>query len=243
MITLSIDTSQSASVALVDTDTGRVIASEQADDQRRHVEFIGPALARVLAEEARPELVVVGIGPGPFTGLRVGIAAGIAVGQARGIPVKGLLSQAAVAEEFVRTEGDGATDGATAEGRGSKSGAGVLIASDARRKEVYFSVYTAADASLSAGPFVAKPAEVAGVLADHGYVPDRIGERLGRGFLLYPDILGAVTRETITDPKAEFLALAAARELAAGRELNDPIPEYLREPDAKATPVRESSLK
>lgn len=229
MITLSIDTSQSASVALVDTDTGRVIASEQADDQRRHVEFIGPALARVLAEDARPELVVVGIGPGPFTGLRVGIAAGIAVGQARGIPVKGLLSQAAVAEEFVRT-----TD---------EPGADLLIASDARRKEVYFSVYNSADASLSAGPFVAKPAEVAAVLADHGYVSDRIDERLGRGFRLYPDILGAATNETITDPKAEFLALAAARELAAGRELGDPIPEYLSEPDAKATPVRESSLK
>jgi tRNA threonylcarbamoyladenosine biosynthesis protein TsaB len=262
MIILSIDTSQSASVALVDTDSGRVIAAEQADDQRRHVEFIGPALARVLAEEARPELVVVGIGPGPFTGLRVGIAAGIAVGQARGIPVKGLLSQAAVAEEFVQT-----VIGAAAEVRGSEPGAAasgdaepdaaVLIASDARRKEVYFSVYSAADASLSAGPFVAKPAEVAAVLADHGYRPgdaaaddvsdqagiSGIGERLGRGFLLYRDILGAATSETITDPKAEFLALAAARELAAGRELSVPIPEYLREPDAKATPVRESSLR
>ena len=102
MIILSIDTSQSASVALVDTDTGSVIAAEQADDQRRHVEFIGPALARILAEDAQPELVVVGIGPGPFTGLRVGIAAGIAVGQARGIPVKGLLSQTAIDRKSTR---------------------------------------------------------------------------------------------------------------------------------------------
>lgn len=230
MIILSIDTSQSASVALVDTDTGSVIAAEQADDQRRHVEFIGPALARILAEDARPELVVVGIGPGPFTGLRVGIAAGIAVGQARGIPVKGLLSQAAIAEEFVRTVAD-------------ESGRPVLIASDARRKEVYFSVVDSADATLSAGPFVAKPAEVASVLADAGFRLDAIEEKLGRGFLLYPDILGGSSVESITDPRAEYLALAAARELAAGRELREPIPEYLREPDAKATPVRESSLK
>ena len=230
MIILSIDTSQSASVALVDTDTGSVIAAEQADDQRRHVEFIGPALARILAEDARPELVVVGIGPGPFTGLRVGIAAGIAVGQARGIPVKGLLSQAAIAEEFVRTVAH-------------ESGRPVLIASDARRKEVYFSVVDSADATLSAGPFVAKPAEVATVLADNGFQLDTIDERLGRGFLLYPDILGASSVESITDPRAEFLALAAARELAASRELREPIPEYLREPDAKATPVRESTLK
>lgn len=204
MIILSIDTSQSASVALVDTDTGSVIAAEQADDQRRHVEFIGPALARILAEDAQPELVVVGIGPGPFTGLRVGIAAGIAVGQARGIPVKGLLSQTAIAEEFVRTTAN-------------ESGHPVLIASDARRKEVYFSVFDSADATLSAGPFVAKPAEVASVLADASFQFDAIDEKYGRGFLLYPDVLGASSSESITDPRAEYLAFAAARELAAGR--------------------------
>ena len=230
MIILSIDTSQSASVALVDTDTGSVIAAEQADDQRRHVEFIGPALARILAEDAQPELVVVGIGPGPFTGLRVGIAAGIAVGQARGIPVKGLLSQTAIAEELVRTTAN-------------EAGHPVLIASDARRKEVYFSVFDSADATLSAGPFVAKPSEVASALADAGFQIDTIDDKLGRGFLLYPDVLGASSSESITDPRAEYLAFAAARELAAGRELREPIPEYLREPDAKATPVRESSLK
>ena len=230
MIILSIDTSQSASVALVDTDTGSVIAAEQADDQRRHVEFIGPALARILAEDAQPELVVVGIGPGPFTGLRVGIAAGIAVGQARGIPVKGLLSQTAIAEELVRTTAN-------------EAGHPVLIASDARRKEVYFSVFDSADATLSAGPFVAKPSEVASVLAEAGFQIDTIDEKYGRGFLLYPDVLGASSSESITDPRAEYLAFAAARELAAGRELREPIPEYLREPDAKATPVRESSLK
>lgn len=254
MIILSIDTSQSASVALVDTGTDTVIAAEQADDQRRHVEFIGPALARVLKADVLPELVVVGIGPGPFTGLRVGIAAGIAVGQARGIPVRGLLSQAAIAEELVRTASDSTTgtDGATGTGHP------VLTASDARRKEVYFSVYDSVDASLSAGPFVARPAEVAAVLAEHNYVfdpagaahdesadaaADRIGQRLGRGFLLYPETLGAPSLEDLTDPRAEFLAFAAARELAAGRELSEPIPEYLRDPDAKPTPVRESSLR
>ncbi|WP_181273144.1 tRNA (adenosine(37)-N6)-threonylcarbamoyltransferase complex dimerization subunit type 1 TsaB [Brevibacterium oceani] len=253
MIILSIDTSQSASVALVDTDTDTVIAAEQADDQRRHVEFIGPALARVLKADASPELVVVGIGPGPFTGLRVGIAAGIAVGQARGIPVRGLMSQAAIAEELVRSTSDGATGTDSATGTERP----VLIASDARRKEVYFSVYDSVDASLSAGPFVARPAEVAAVLAEHNYVfdpagaaheptdaaVDRIGQRLGRGFLLYPETLGAPSLEDLTDPRAEFLAFAAARELSAGRELSEPIPEYLRDPDAKPTPVRESSLR
>lgn len=227
MIILSIDTSQAASVALVDTETGTVLAAEQADDQRRHVEFIGPALARVFENSALPDLVVTGIGPGPFTGLRVGIAAGIAVGQARGIPVKGLLSQAALAEELRRTN--------------TQTAGPVLIAADARRKEVYFSIYESSDASLKAGPFVAKPAEVDEVLADHGQTA--ISDRLGRGLLLYPDVLGESSFPTIVDPRAEYLAFAAAREIAAGRDLAEPVPEYLREPDAKATPARQSTLK
>src|SRR5699024_2659149 len=254
MIILSIDTSQAASVALVDTDSGEVIAAEAAEDRRRHVEFIGPALVRVLAAEARPELVVVGIGPGPFTGLRVGIAAGIAAGQARGIPVRGLLSHSAIAEELVLASDDAdATGTATAANATAGTGRPMLIGSDARRREVYFSVYDGLDASLTAGPFVAEPAEVAAVLAAHGFAFEEsgtghesestvgltpIGHRCGRGFVLYPEPLGAPTHETITDPRAEFLAFAAARELTAGRELSEPVPEYLREPDAKATPAR-----
>ena len=251
MIILSIDTSQSASVALVDTESGAVLASEQADDQRRHVEFIGPALAGVLSNPVRPELVVTGIGPGPFTGLRVGIAAGIAVGQARGIPVRGLLSQAALAEELRRRSTD--VDGP------------VLVAADARRREVYFSVYEASDVSLAAGPFVAKPAEVDEVLAEQGFVLDmsadaaeqpgapaaqaapaslaRISARLGRGVDNNADEQGISEHPELVDPRAQYLAFAAARELAAGRELDEPIPEYLREPDAKSAPVRASALK
>ena len=242
MIILGIDTSQAASVALIDTESGEVLAAEQADDQRRHVEFIGPALERVLAHPAVPDLVVTGTGPGPFTGLRVGIAAGIAVGLARGIPVHGLHSQAAIAEEFRRLlvppdAGDTGTSGFI----GGDSGL-VLIAGDARRKEVYASVYSPA-ADLVAGPLVAKPADLAVELTAHGVDDAAIGERLGRGFALYSDLLGASTRSDIVDPRAEFLAFAAARELAAGRELGEPVPEYLREPDAAATPVRQSTLK
>lgn len=251
MIILGIDTSQSASVALVDSASGEVLAAEHADDQRRHLEFIGPALASVLGVGPSPELVVTGIGPGPFTGLRVGIAAGIAVGQARGIPVSGLLSQAAIAEELRRQ-----VDTETAQPAGP-----VLIASDARRKEVYFSIYEESEAFLVAGPFAAKPAEVATVLVDHGYRlsgasdgltgadDGRSGElatvtdRLGRGILLYPNELGNGGEPAIIDPRAEHLAFAAARELAAGRDLPEPVPEYLREPDAKAAPTRQSSLR
>lgn len=233
MIILGIDTSQAASVALVDADSGEVLAAEQAADQRRHVEFIGPALARALAVPRAPELVVTGTGPGPFTGLRVGIAAGIAVGLARSVPVRGLGSHAAIAEEFRRS-------GA---GSGARSGGPVLVAGDARRKEVYASVYDAAAESLLAGPLVAKPAELAAALSEHGIEASAIGRRLGRGFALYPELLGESSLPEIADPKAEHLAFAAARELAAGRELGEPVPEYLREPDAAAAPARRISLR
>src|SRR5699024_10055793 len=119
----------------------------------------------------------------------------------------------------------------------------VLIASDARRREVYFSVYDGLDASLTAGPFVAKPAEVAAVLAEHGFALDESGTGHESESTVGLTPIGHPTHETITDPRAEFLAFAAARELTAGRELSEPVPEYLREPDAKATPARESSLR
>ncbi|GAA0035188.1 tRNA (adenosine(37)-N6)-threonylcarbamoyltransferase complex dimerization subunit type 1 TsaB [Brevibacterium metallidurans] len=233
MIILGIDTSQAASVALIDSGTGEILAAEQAADQRHHVEFIGPALARVLARPEAPELVVTGTGPGPFTGLRVGIAAGIAVGLARDIPVRGLASQAAIAEEYRRSRD---TDVAVGAGL-------VLIAGDARRKEVYASVWDSGAETMLTGPLVAKPADLDTELTTHDINPAEVGERFGRGFALYPDILGEPTRPDLVDPRAEFLAFAAARALAAGAELSEPVPEYLREPDAAATPVRQSLLK
>ena len=150
---LGIDTSGAVSVAVARgelTGPAPEILQVRSDERSRHhdevlLALIDEAMRAAGAERSELTGVVVGRGPGPFTGLRVGIAAGIAVGQARGIPVKGLLSQAAIAEEFVRTVAD-------------ESGRPVLIASDARRKEVYFSVVDSADATLSAGPFVAKPA-------------------------------------------------------------------------------------
>lgn len=231
MIILGIDTSQAASVALIDSGTGEVLAAEQAADQRHHVEFIGPALARVLAREEAPELVVTGTGPGPFTGLRVGIAAGIAVGLARDIPVAGLESQAALAEEVRRS------------GRARGDAGLVLIAGDARRKEVYASVWDAAAETMLAGPLVAKPAELATELAAHDIDPAAVGQRFGRGFALYSEVIGEPSDPDVVDPRAEFLAFAAARVLEAGGELGDPVPEYLREPDAAATPVRQTQLK
>ena len=97
---LAIDTSAGTAVAVV-ADDGRVLAERSTGDTRRHAEVIGPFLDEVLhapgVSAAALTGVVTGIGPGPYTGLRVGIAAARAVAFARGIPLLPVPSHDAVA--------------------------------------------------------------------------------------------------------------------------------------------------
>jgi len=129
---LAIDTSAGTAVALV-ADDGRVLAERSTADTRRHAEVIGPFLAEVLRDGmvSAPELtgVVTGIGPGPFTGLRVGIAAARAVALAAGIPLLPVPSHDAVALRLV--------EGGVAAGR-------FAVVTDARRREAAITVYAAA---------------------------------------------------------------------------------------------------
>ncbi len=100
MTILAIDTSLGTSVAVV---RDGVVAERSTADARSHAEHIGSFIAEVLAEaNLSPkdvDTVVVGLGPGPFTGLRVGIAAGIAFAVGRGIPVAGISSHDAAARD------------------------------------------------------------------------------------------------------------------------------------------------
>lgn len=130
---LAIDTSAGTAVAAVSAD-GRVLARRSTPDTRRHAEVIGPFLAEVLTEAAAAtdealDGVVAGIGPGPFTGLRVGIAAAHAVAVARGVPLLPVPSHDAVALELV--------EGGIAAGR-------FCVVTDARRREVAVTEYAAA---------------------------------------------------------------------------------------------------
>ena len=130
---LAIDTSAGTAVAAVSVD-GRVLARRSTPDTRRHAEVIGPFLAEVLTEAAAAtdepvDGVVAGIGPGPFTGLRVGIAAAHAVAIARGVELLPVPSHDAVALELV--------EGGIAAGR-------FCIVTDARRREVAVTEYAAA---------------------------------------------------------------------------------------------------
>ncbi|MBA4248244.1 MAG: tRNA (adenosine(37)-N6)-threonylcarbamoyltransferase complex dimerization subunit type 1 TsaB [Microbacterium sp.] len=128
---LAIDTSAGTAVAVVAVD-GRVLAERSTDDTRRHAEVIGPFLDEVLhapgVSAAALTGVVTGIGPGPYTGLRVGIAAAHAVAIARGIPLLPVPSHDAVALALV--------EGGIAAGR-------FAVVTDARRREVAVTVYSA----------------------------------------------------------------------------------------------------
>ncbi|MFC4242377.1 tRNA (adenosine(37)-N6)-threonylcarbamoyltransferase complex dimerization subunit type 1 TsaB [Gryllotalpicola reticulitermitis] len=148
---LAIDTSAGTSVAVVDFERG-VLAESAVADTRRHAELIGPLISDALAVSgvavAELSAIVAGVGPGPFTGLRVGIAAARAFAIGAGKPLVSVVSHDAVAFGAYRTGHAGP----------------LLVVTDARRRELYWSHYTGADgAGLPQrvdGPGLARPDEV-----------------------------------------------------------------------------------
>jgi tRNA threonylcarbamoyl adenosine modification protein YeaZ/ribosomal-protein-alanine acetyltransferase len=144
VIVLALDTATPAVTAgVVRRDAGEhVLAEHVTVDARAHAETLTPNILAALAESGQAmadlDAVVVGCGPGPFTGLRVGMATAAAVGHALDIPVYGACSLDAIG---VRTRGD------------------VLVVTDARRREVYWARYR--DGIRIEGPAVNAPADVA----------------------------------------------------------------------------------
>ncbi len=140
MLALGLDTSTPAvSVALVSLGE-RVLAERVVVDARAHGELLAAGIEQVLADAGAQrgdlDAVAVGLGPGPFTGLRVGIVTAAALGDALGIPAYGVCSLDAL-------------------GTGAR-----LAVTDARRKEVYWAAYDD-NGQCADGPGVALPSEVA----------------------------------------------------------------------------------
>ncbi|MFD7066522.1 tRNA (adenosine(37)-N6)-threonylcarbamoyltransferase complex dimerization subunit type 1 TsaB [Streptomyces sp. NPDC059913] len=209
MLLLAVDTATPAVTVALHDGTAVVAESGQVD-ARRHGELLLPTVDRVLAE-AGVKLdavtgLVVGVGPGPYTGLRVGLATAAAFGSALSVPVHGLCT----------------LDGlAYAAGLAGLTGP-FAVATDARRKEVYWARYEDAR-TRTAGPAVDRPADIAEQLAGLPVV--------GAGAVLYPEAFpDARTPEHVS---AGALAALAAERLAAGAELLAPLPLYLRRPDAQ----------
>nr|WP_246219822.1 tRNA (adenosine(37)-N6)-threonylcarbamoyltransferase complex dimerization subunit type 1 TsaB [Phytoactinopolyspora halotolerans] len=217
------DTSTPAvTVALHDGD--RTVAETTTVDARRHTELLAPALVGLLAEAGadRRDLtdIAVGVGPGPFTGLRVGLAAARTLGAALDIPVIGVCSQDIIAHG-VRAAG-------------ADAGMPFIVATDARRREVYWAYYAPTGERL-AGPQVGPAADIASSLpAEVKSAPLRAA---GAGALLYAEAFAAVLEPEY--PSAGDLASAVVSKAVP---IVSPEPMYLRRPDVAPPSPRKSVL-
>jgi tRNA threonylcarbamoyl adenosine modification protein YeaZ len=148
-IVLAIDTATPAVTAgVVRLEGVEVLAERVTIDPRAHAERLTPNVLAALTAAgltfAQLDAVVVGCGPGPFTGLRVGMATAAAYGHALGIPVRGVCSLDAIGIESASTASD------------------VLVVTDARRREVYWARYRGG--ARIDGPAVNAPADVPGAV-------------------------------------------------------------------------------
>jgi tRNA threonylcarbamoyl adenosine modification protein YeaZ len=196
-ISLAIDTSTSrTSVAIVDQ--GAILWHGYRDGATSHGHSLPSLVANALQSASQIEQVVVGMGPGPYTGLRVGIAFARAFALARVIPVIGICSLDAIAA-LVREKDE------------------FLIATDARRKEVYWAQYSYG--VRIEGPHVDRPSVV-----------ETLGLPIfGEGAVKYG------IAETEEDQFPDALSLVA---LSENTELHIDEPLYIRRPDAVPTSER-----
>jgi tRNA threonylcarbamoyladenosine biosynthesis protein TsaB len=185
-------------------DGERIVGSALTVDARRHGELLAPMVAEVMADAGvdRADLtaVAVGVGPGPYTGLRVGLVTARVLGTVLGIPVHGVCTLDIIAAEAAKTRA-----------------AGFLVATDARRKEVYWARYDAAGRRVE-GPLVGPAAEIPGA---------RELAVAGAGGALYPAAFGELLEPA--HPDARTLCEIVAR----GGPTMPPEPLYLRRPDAR----------
>ncbi|MFV0254515.1 MAG: tRNA (adenosine(37)-N6)-threonylcarbamoyltransferase complex dimerization subunit type 1 TsaB [Beutenbergiaceae bacterium] len=205
---LAIDTSGGSTVGLVQADTGppHFIAQEHLADPRGHVEAVMPMVQRVLASASWTasdiDAVVVGTGPAPFTGLRVGIASATAFARATGSQIHGVCSLDAIAVHH---------------------GGPAVVLTDARRREVYWAGYCQHGATepLRTGhePAVGPVADALAWASEHAAA--LIGPAVG----LY-DLDGDAQARVQPDG-----LVRVAQQLLAAGEPTPLAPRYLRRPD------------
>lgn len=206
MLVLSFDTSsQAVTAALVEvTDDAAVPVSGRVWTGRHgHSEHLMPVVDQCLTDAGvtvrEVKAIVVGAGPGPFTGLRVGLVSAAAMAEALDVP----------AYEVCSLDGIAPPTGA------------VLVATDARRKEVYWATYR--DGVRVSGPHVDHPSDVDAREAT---------AMAGAGARLYADVLGLPLLDIADHPSPAALVDVAADRIRAGAPSDPLTPLYLRRPDA-----------
>ncbi|GAB5897954.1 tRNA (adenosine(37)-N6)-threonylcarbamoyltransferase complex dimerization subunit type 1 TsaB [Mycolicibacterium mageritense] len=193
---LTIDTATPAvSAGAVSRADGFVttLAERVTVDARAHAEQLTPNVLGALSDAGIVvddlQAVVVGCGPGPFTGLRVGMASAAAFGHALGIPVHGVCSLDAIG---IQTRGD------------------VLVVTDARRREVYWARYR--DGVRVHGPAVNTPADVPADAAAVAGSPEHAALfELPRVDAVYPTPAGLVAVVADWDAPAPLVPLYLRR--------------------------------
>lgn len=203
MLVLAVDTATPAVTAGVVAVAGArldVLAERVTVDAKAHGELLTPHILAALDAAghrlADVDAIVCGAGPGPFTGLRAGMATAAALGHALDVPVHPVCTLDAIAVA------------ATEAGTGL-----LLVATDARRKELYWATYDE-DGRRTAGPAVGKPADLP--------QPNRRA-----GATIYADVL---TMPHTGDEYPTPAGLVRAADLASPPRPFTPL--YLRRPDA-----------
>jgi len=174
-ISLTIDTATAQTIVGL-LDGNNILFHETHVGATDHGRAVSELVAQALAAGPAPDQVIVGMGPGPFTGLRVGIAFAQSFALAREIPVIGICSLDAI--EIVQEN--------------------YIAAIDARRKEIYWARYKAG--KRVEGPSVSKPDEVESFIFDQ-YPSPRKMVALAKGenfteplYLRRPDAVATVDR-------------------------------------------------
>lgn len=229
MLVLALDTATPAVTAGLVELTGRsaaVLAQRRTVNPKAHGELLTPQI-RDLAESAGVPLtavsaIVCGAGPGPFTGLRVGMVTAGGLGHALGVPVYPVCSLDALAVDALGL--DTPAPDAAPDVDGAAPG-GVLVLTDARRREVYWAAYHA-DGRRAAGPEVAKPDVLSVRITELG-----VRRVAGQGAELYGEVFGLPVVEPAY-PSARGLVIAAMDTVLAGTDPDPLSPLYLRRPDA-----------
>lgn len=215
MRVLAIDTALAAcSVTVFETSSEELGGVSSIDMERGHAEALMPEIARVVEAAGgfdKIERVAVTVGPGSFTGLRVGLAAARAIGFATGVPVVGVTTLSAIAAPVL----------VAGEGLGS-----VASAIDARHGRVFFELYGGDAATLSPAKLV-DAAEAARLIGPNGAQVVGSGAALVVAAAANPKVTRADARHHAPDPiwVARLGALCDPADAA-------PKPLYLKAADA-----------